>query len=76
MKGDQISLINKKRVILHKAHEIFLRDRVELTGDDREDTIVQGVCQRKVIPQHLTIGDVNGFLILDGEGGTEGLEGG
>ena len=76
MKGDQISLINKKRLVFHEAHEIFLRDRVELTGDDREDTIVQGVCQRKVIPQHLTIGDVNGFLILDGEGGTERLEGG
>ena len=76
VKCDQVSLINEECAVLHEASEISLRYRVELAGDDREHTIVQGVCQREVVPQHLSVGYVDGLLILDGEGSPEGLEGG
>ena len=75
MQGDEVSLIYEECAVLHEARKISLRNRVELSGDDREHTIVQGVGQREVVPQHLSVGDVDGLLVLDGEGGTEGLEG-
>ena len=75
MQGDEISLVNEECAVLHEVREVRFRNRVELSGDDREHTVVQGICQWEIVPQHLSVGDVDSLLVLDGEGGPERLEG-
>ena len=75
MQGDQVSLIYEEGAVLHEAGKVSLGNRVEFGGDDCEHAIVKGVCEREVVSQHLSVGDVDGLLVLDREGRPERLKG-